>query len=81
MDEIKQTIKNFIRDEFLAGEDAQSLSDTTPLISSRILDSIATLRVVEFLRERYAVEVRPEQMTEEYLGTVADIARLVEANQ
>ncbi|MGH2536970.1 MAG: acyl carrier protein [Candidatus Promineifilaceae bacterium] len=77
MDDINQTIKSYILEEFLNGEEAQTLTGSTPLISGRFLDSLATLRLVEFLRQRYDVEILPEEMTEEYLDTIDDIAQLV----
>lgn len=81
MEEVKQAVRRYILDELMAGEDGQALTDTTPLISSRILDSIATLRLVGFLETQYGVEVRPEEMNEDYLGTIQDIARLVESKR
>ncbi len=40
---VEQRVKGFVLEEFLPGEDADNLTDTTPLITSGILDSIATL--------------------------------------
>ena len=54
----KQQIKDFIMAEFLPGESPDELTDTTPLISGGILDSIATrLRVVTPAHATGAVEV------------------------
>jgi hypothetical protein len=39
--------------EFLPGEDPNELTDSTPLISGGILDSIATLKLVMFMEERF----------------------------
>ena len=55
---IKQTIKEFILDEFLPGEDPDELTESTPLITGGILDSIATLKLVMFLEERYGDHAR-----------------------
>jgi len=46
---IKATVKNFILNEFLPGEDPAALTDTTALVTTGILDSIAVLKVVTFL--------------------------------
>ena len=77
MEETKNTIKTFILNEFLPGEDPNELTDTTLLISGGILDSLATLRLVTFLSETFNVEVEPHEMGIEYLDTLPDIAKLV----
>ncbi len=46
---IKTTVKTFILSEYLPGEDPAALTDTTPLMTTGILDSIAVLKVVTFL--------------------------------
>jgi len=45
-EELKQAIKNYIIQEFLPGENPDNVTDDLPLISSGILDSIATLKLV-----------------------------------
>jgi acyl carrier protein len=77
MDETINTIKEFILSEFLPGEDPGALTETTPLITGGILDSLATLRLVTFLSETFNVEVAPHEMGVEYLDTLPDIAKLV----
>ena len=50
MGPVGETVKQFILKEFLPGEDADQLTESTPLISSGILDSLATLQVVHVPR-------------------------------
>ena len=50
-----QAVKGFILDEFLPGEPAENLTGNTPLISGGILDSIATLKLVMFLEEKFGI--------------------------
>ncbi len=57
-DAIKGPIKDFILSEFLPGEDPDELTDGTPLISGGILDSIATLKLVMFLEEKFGITLR-----------------------
>ena len=74
---IEGPIKEFILAEFLPGEDPSALTDSTPLITSGIIDSIATLKLVAFLEERFHVTVQAHETDVEHLNTVADMARLV----
>jgi acyl carrier protein len=75
--EIDKAVKQYILKEFLVGEDPNELTDKTPLITGGILDSIATLKLVAFLEERYAIRVNAHEVDVKHLNTVADITNLV----
>lgn len=77
-DTLTLTIKNFIMEEFLPGEDADELTETTPLISGGILDSIATLKLVMFMEEQYGVNFEPHEVDKENLDDLASIVRLLQ---
>ncbi|MEF8734495.1 MAG: acyl carrier protein [Candidatus Accumulibacter meliphilus] len=76
-DELMQKIKNFIMEEFLPGEDPDELTETTPLISGGILDSIATLKLVMFIEEQYGVNFEPHEVDKENLDDLVSIVRLL----
>jgi acyl carrier protein len=77
MEQIKSTVKDYILNEFLPGEDPAELTDTTTLISGGILDSLATLKLVTFLEEKYGVEFQPHELGAEYMDTIPSIVNLV----
>jgi acyl carrier protein len=77
MDAIKSTVKSFILKEFLPGENPDELTDTTPLITGGIFDSLATLKLVAFIEERYGITVKPHEADVEHLNTLSDIAKLI----
>ena len=76
-EEIKATLKAYILNEFLPGEDAAQLTDTTALLTTGILDSIAVLKVVAFLENHFGVTIGPREVVVKNLNTVSDIAHLV----
>lgn len=76
-DALIQPIKAFIMDEFLPGEDPDELTDSTPLISGGILDSIATLKLVMFMEEKFGVSFEPHEVDKENLDNLASIVRLL----
>lgn len=76
-DEIRAQVKTFLLDTFLPGENPDELTDQTPLISGGILDSIATLKLVMFLEERFKIGLEAHEADREHLDTLADIAALV----
>ena len=79
MDEIIRDVKQYILDTFLQGENPQALTPTTPLITSGILDSLATLDLVSFLEKKYGFELEANDVDHSKLGTLQDIARMVQS--
>jgi acyl carrier protein len=79
MQNIVDDVKAYILDKYLPDENPQALTPTTPLITSGILNSLATLDLVEFLETRYGLELEPHDVGSEHLGTLENIARMVHA--
>ncbi|HSJ89174.1 MAG TPA: acyl carrier protein [Anaerolineales bacterium] len=77
MQEIKEIIKGYILEEFLPGENPTALTDSTPLITAGILDSLATIKLVAFLEERFRIQIQAHETMVDYLNTLTDIAQLV----
>lgn len=75
--ELKAKIKTYILSEFLPGEDPAALTDSTPLVTTGILDSIAVLKAVSFLEKEFGIMIEPHEAVVENLNTVSDLARLV----
>ena len=78
-EEIIQAVKDYILTTFLPGEDPKALTNTTQLISSGILDSLATLELVSFLEGRYGIQLEAHEVDAANLGTLASIATLVQS--
>ncbi|MFP6638780.1 MAG: acyl carrier protein [Myxococcota bacterium] len=74
---IADKVKAFVLEEFLPGEDPDELTDSTELVSSNILDSLAILKLVTFLEEEFKIEIAAHEADEEHMNTLADIAVLV----
>lgn len=75
--DVRDFVRTYILKEFLPGVAASELTDTTPLISGGILDSLATVKLVAVLEERYKVEIQAHEASITHFNTVADIASLV----
>ena len=75
--EIREAVRKYVLAEFLPDEDPASLTNSTPLIRGAILDSIATVKLVTFLENRYGVEFQPHELSVDYLDTVDEITRTV----
>ena len=73
-----QQIKSIILNEFLEGEDPENLTDSTPLITGGILDSLATLNLVELLENTFDIKMQAHETDFAHLNTIADITKLVD---
>lgn len=81
MGDIEQVVKQFIMTEFLPGEDPAELTSSTPLITGGVLDSLATMKLVTFLEERYGVTFEAHEVDPEHLDTLDTISKLIAAKQ
>jgi acyl carrier protein len=79
MDDIARTVKEFILDKFLPGEDPDALTADMPLMASGILDSLATLELVTFLETRFRIQLEPHELDESRIGSLNAIAQLVQS--
>ena len=80
-DDSRTVIKDFIIKEFLPGEDPSELTDATPLITGGVLDSIATLKLVMFIEERYGLTLQAHEVDAEHLDTISQIAQLIRSKK
>ena len=81
MTAIEGTVKSYILDEFLPGSSPNDVTESTPLISGGILDSLATVKLVAFLEEQYQVTIEPHEASVDYLDTITQIADLVRSKR
>jgi len=81
MNEIKEAIRAHILAEYLPGESPANLRDDTPLRTSGILDSMATLALVSFLEERFRVQIDAHETGVETFDRIDDIAALIGRKQ
>ena len=81
MTQIADTIRDFILTKYLPGESAANLHNDTPLRSSGILDSLATIGLISFLEQEYQIEVEAHETDVDNFDRIEDIAAFVERKQ
>lgn len=79
--DVIETVRTYIIETYLPGQDPRTFSPSTELISSGILDSLATLDLVSFLEKQYGIELEAHEVDPATLGTLDRIAALVEAKR
>ncbi len=77
-EDIKDRVRQYILSEFLPGESPANLKDNTPLRTSGVLDSMATLQVVTFVEETFGIEVEAHEAGVENFESLNDIAAFVQ---
>jgi acyl carrier protein len=81
MDPIKEAIRGYILSEYLPGESPANLTDQTPLRTSGVLDSMATLGLVSFVEKTFGVMLDAHETGIENFDRIEDIAALVTRKQ
>lgn len=77
--EVKEILKGYILKEFLPGENPAELTDSTPLITGGILDSLATIKLVAFIDDRFKIRIQAHETMVDYLDTISDITQLIQS--
>lgn len=75
---IKDQLRQYILTEYLPGESAANLKDDTPLRTSGVLDSMATLQVVTFVEEHFNIEVEAHEAGVENFETINDMTAFIQ---
>jgi acyl carrier protein len=70
---IQAVVRQYILENHLRGEYSKGFEDTTPLISSGIIDSIGVLDLVNFIESRFQIEFMPREIAPHNLETVEQI--------
>lgn len=78
MDDLRKTILDYVRKEYLEEDDDRSLTPATRLISGGIVDSFSMVSLKRFLERKYDLKIPDADASPEAFDTVESIAALVE---
>lgn len=81
MGDVELAVRDLILAEFLPGEPPELLTDSTPLVTGGILDSIATMKLATILEERFGIELQAHELSVDNLNTVSAIAALIRSKR
>jgi acyl carrier protein len=70
---VKETVMNFIRENFIMGRSDVVLDEKVSLIDSGVMDSTGVLELVEFLESQYSIKIDDEELVPENLETIENI--------
>jgi acyl carrier protein len=78
MDDLKKTILEYVRREYIEEGDDRELSTSTPLITGGIVDSFSMVSLKRFLEKKYAIRIPDADASPAAFDSVDKIASLVE---
>ena len=81
MADLKQTILDYVRQEYLEEDDDREVDMETPLISGGIVDSFSMVSLKRFLEKKYQIQIPDADASPEAFDTVDRIAELVKRFQ
>lgn len=74
---IKSDLREFITMNYLFSDNSGMVADEDSLIESGVIDSTGILELIEFLEERYGIEVGESETVPDNLGSIDNLARFV----
>jgi len=78
MDDLKKTILDYVRREYIEEGDDRELKADTPLITGGIVDSFSMVSLKRFIEKKYAVTIPDADASPAAFDSVDKIAALVE---
>lgn len=73
---IREVLREYLQ-ELHRGGDTFELTDTTPLLTYGILDSIAVMQLLTFLEATFEIEFGPRDLDRRRLDTIEQLEELV----
>ncbi len=81
-DDIRESIRTFLKtDPIYRGLLPTNFGDEFKLVESGALDSIGIFNLVSFLEKKFHISIEPQDLNENYFGTVSSIEAFVISRQ
>lgn len=79
MSSVQNDVRNFVIENFLFGEDPESLLNNDSFLETGIIDSTGVLELVAFVEDNYSVEVKDEELIPENLDSIDQLINFIES--
>jgi acyl carrier protein len=78
MNHIASSLRQFIRENFLFGQDL-AFADHDSLLELGIVDSTGVLELVTFIEDRHRITIEDEELVPENLDSIENLVRFIGA--
>ena len=75
--EIKETLRQFIVENFMFGQQDADFADEDSFLEKGIIDSTGVLELVMFLEEKFGIKVEEEDLIPDNLDSLSKVADFV----
>lgn len=76
-EDLSQLIIDYVKKEYLEEDAEEEIDETTPLISSGIVDSFSMVSLKTFLEKKFNIKIPDEKATTEAFDTVHNMIELL----
>jgi acyl carrier protein len=76
-EDLKKMIIDYVKKEYLDEDSDQEVTESTPLISSGIVDSFSMVSLKTFLEKKFSIKIPDEKATTEAFDSVNSIIKLL----
>ena len=81
MDDIESQIRDYIRENFVLGQDEQGFSEHDSFLDSGLIDSTGILELIAFVEESFDIEILDEEMVPENLDSISNVANFIRSKK
>lgn len=81
MQNVKDIVLNFIKENYILGRTDKDLTVENSLLESGIIDSTGILELVLFLEEQFSIKIADEEIIPENLDSIANIIAFLDKKQ
>ena len=76
--DVRATLKEFVVDNFIMGQNTSELSDSGSLLELGIIDSTGVLELVGFLEETYKITVEDDDLVPDNLDSIDNLVNYIQ---
>lgn len=81
MNDLQAKIKDYLIQDLNVSLKENELNLDTPLLSSRLIDSISALLLVEFLEKSFNIQFKPHEVSHENLDSIQKMEKYISDKQ
>lgn len=74
----REELRKFVIDNFLFGQNGESLHDAASFLEAGIVDSTGVLELVTFIEQRFGIVMQDGDLVPENLDTIDNAVRFIE---
>ena len=75
--EIAKDVRKFIVYNYFFGDEQMTFSDDESFLESGIMDSTGILELIEYIEEKYTINIGDDEMVPENLDSVRNLCRFI----